>query len=473
MRGFQGLLAFVLVVSLVPVGGAAAEMQWVGKLEEAKRLASEKDLDLYILLTGQGYCFHCELLKQEILAKDEFQQWASRRFILVRLESHDPDLLAPSVPTVILAGADGLPYGFLTGYASGTTVAKYLQSLERLLQVRDRRDEHLEKASMLSGKERAEALDRALAVVGPALGSLSERHDDPLLAFYGPQVEEITRLSGPDHALTKKYLARKSRRLEKRDSSNLISELNQLQRNCDHEGVQRFVDANLNENVDDETRFTLEFALQLVMEDKGEHEAALDNARRLLGTGKYSDRKRNALLDREMFNLFRLGRIDEMLDHFQRRIDLAKDDPSTKRRLLLIRSSQMMLQDPPDRTIALNREFRREVEPGTEYWFQASAFLAAALMRNEQFKDALSVLNEMLELRQDVTTIVQIARCQVELDQPDAARSKLEQAKGQLEKLREGDAMQRRMAEAAQTQISEIENRLEAGPKEESLRKQE
>ena len=469
MKAFQHLLAMAFVcVSLnhwVMDATQASEPKWVGDLAAAKKAAAEKDSDLFILLTGTGFCAHCNILKSEVLDKTEFTDWAASHFMLVKPEKHPDELLSLAVPTVVLAEPNGRPYGYLTGFASGTSVAKYRKLLEKRIQGREKRDAALKEASTLKGIDRAKAIDRALSAIKPWLGSFQERHGDPLLAFYAPEITEIKQLAGPEHALTRKYEQRKVD-LEAKLSKNveLEKELSELFKKGEHDAILLLVEEKLKEDVDDETRFILELNRQIALQDKEQFEQALTHARRVLETG-LTGRHRQAFQDREMFSLFRLDRIDEMLAHFDRRLEEAKNNVSVRRRLLLIRSSQMQQQNPASRNIKLDREFLREVEVDSFHWLSASGFLANSFKRDGQYKEALRVYEPIIGKEQgngeDASALIESAGCQIELGELDAAKKLLTQAKKRLEILKaKTDRRSKMLVEFASSRMKEVTQRL-------------
>ncbi|MCA9139669.1 MAG: thioredoxin family protein [Planctomycetales bacterium] len=460
-RQFVRSLATLVFVS---IGGIiyGQELDWTADLIGAQAQAKSSGKDLFILVTGDEYCFHCVVLRQEILRHQEFQEPITQQFVVAMPDKTDKKLLSPTIPTVILQDSSGTPYGYLTGFASGTTIEQYLEKIESLVQVRHRRDDRLAKASTLSGVARAEMLDQALEVVGPALGPFDHRREDALLVFYEPTVDEIIRLAGPGHALTTKYEARRKARLAKLHGKDSLNGLDELFQNRDFVGIKDFVETHLPNTVDSENRLRLELARQSAIEALGDHEAALENARRLLHETSLPEAMQSAALDREAYNLFRLDRIDEMLAQMNRRITAAKDSPAIRRRILMIRSSQMMNVDPPTHSIAIHREFRADAEPGTEYWFVASLMLATTLQTDTQYEAAMKVLDEVMQHRADLPTLIEAANCQLHLGNRDETNIYLAKARVKLAEFQKNPSPQaERQSSYFANRIAEIEKNAE------------
>jgi thioredoxin-related protein len=80
-----GLLAALpahAVVAAAPHSGPA----WIRDFAEAQRRARAEGKDLFVLLTGHGWCYSCELLDRQVLQKPEFVREVSPNFVWVELD---------------------------------------------------------------------------------------------------------------------------------------------------------------------------------------------------------------------------------------------------------------------------------------------------------------------------------------------------------------------------------------------------
>lgn len=124
----------------------ADRLVWMTDFEAAQKQAAAEGKDLFINFTGSDWCGWCMRLDKEVFSQKLFIYEAQKRFVFVYLDfprtKKQSDALKAQneklaqryevggFPTIILATADGRPYG-KTGYEQGGPVA-YLQELARL-----------------------------------------------------------------------------------------------------------------------------------------------------------------------------------------------------------------------------------------------------------------------------------------------------------------------------------------------------
>src|SRR5207245_2083328 len=79
-----------------------------------------------------------------------------------------------------------------------------------------------------------------------------------------------------------------------------------------------------------------------------------------------SEKDRESLLDRKAYNLHNLGRIDDLLAHYDRRIAAARVD--TRKTLALLRDKAQWISyhNRPEQVQAAWRAYRAAAKPGTE-----------------------------------------------------------------------------------------------------------
>lgn len=128
--------------------GAHAHVPWVNDFEKAKSQAATEKKDLLINFTGSDWCRFCKMLEGEVIGQKEFLDAMSKHYVFVFLDfPNAADLKAKVVdpalnerlkneykvggfPTLVLASADGKPYGF-TGYRQGGP-KPYLEHMEEM-----------------------------------------------------------------------------------------------------------------------------------------------------------------------------------------------------------------------------------------------------------------------------------------------------------------------------------------------------
>ena len=118
------------------ISAPEAVIPWVKDWAAAQAQARKDKKDLLINFTGSDWCGWCKRLESEVFAQASFLEQATKQFVFVFLDfPHAPELKKQVVdaalndklnetygvqgfPTIILATAEGLPYG-RTGYQEG------------------------------------------------------------------------------------------------------------------------------------------------------------------------------------------------------------------------------------------------------------------------------------------------------------------------------------------------------------------
>ncbi|MHC4599615.1 MAG: thioredoxin family protein, partial [Planctomycetota bacterium] len=129
----------------------AEEPVWLTDFEKAKTAAAEAKKDLLVSFTGSDWCRPCMMLERTVFSKPEFQDEASKLFVLVNLDfprrKANPDkeknekirdaYFVTGYPTVLLLDATGGLYGKAGFRPNGA--AEYVTHLKSLLEQKGKR----------------------------------------------------------------------------------------------------------------------------------------------------------------------------------------------------------------------------------------------------------------------------------------------------------------------------------------------
>jgi thiol-disulfide isomerase/thioredoxin len=203
MESWVRSAAVALLVGLVapPVGAGEA---WCLEFEEGQAAAKARGKDLLIDFGGSDWCMPCKWLKERVLSKSEFIELASRKFVLVdidllyrtpmpaerknRYEELQTRYGIATVPTIVLALADGRPYVRTTYREAFATPKAYWDYLAPLRERGERLRAALARAATSTGKTRATELASALSEVDPRFVS----------RFYADLVRELRTIDPSD-----------------------------------------------------------------------------------------------------------------------------------------------------------------------------------------------------------------------------------------------------------------------------------
>ena len=427
---------------------------WLRDIHEAKRVAAKDGKDLFITFTGHGWCQPCELMDREVFRKPAFVDAASKTYVFVELDFNFEDnaegarraaelnalktaYLVTAFPTVVLADASGSVYAFLTGYDARLDVTAYLRELESAQRAKAKRDELLKAAVGKTGDSRAALLDEAITCIEPLLGSFDDRDDDPLLHFYGPVVDEVLALlasTDTNKELSDKYRARRKRSDEWVLKKALFAKIDEFVSRRDYAGAISSIEKSLEATEDTQIRWELEDKKQVYLEWSERWEDALANCRRLLAIKSLTDAKRENLLDRESVNLFKSGRIDEALEHIDRRVATA-DSALARNRALYLKAQLLYGRDRIADSIDAWRIFRASTKRGTDDWLDATVLLGRELSRDGRHADALALFNEALREDRSTWILLDAAESCIGLNDRETAMSLIQEARSLNSKL--------------------------------------
>jgi thioredoxin-related protein len=435
---------------------AGEEAVWLCDLDAAQKEAKSSHKDILIVFTGKGWCFPCQLLEREVLTQPAFVSRVRGDYVLVELdftfgamkEEEARELrfrnlqemyLVRGFPTVVLTDADGVPYAIGTGYSQGIGVTPSLVLIKLAQTARALRDRNFRLATATTSRERAEHLHQGITAVAGLLGSLEERGDDPVLAFYKPQVEEIRKADGTGAGnVWRRYEARRGERDQWVAREAVFSRLKEFDAK-DYRGAIAYLDEQIKKPGDRDLQWRLETTRQVYLEWDHQHEKALTTARRLLQRHDLSEKDREMLLDREDYNLHNLGRIDELLAHYERRIAAARGDARKTLTLLREKAQWISHDDRPEQAQAAWRAYRAAAKPGSEAWLEATEGLAKELRKAGQHRAALELLGECLKANKAGDVLLDAAESHLALgekEQAQACLNKVEAAARSLENSR-------------------------------------
>jgi tetratricopeptide (TPR) repeat protein len=285
------------------------------------------------------------------------------------------------------------------------------------------------------GHERAELLHAGLLAVGNQLGTFEKRGDDPILAFYPTVVAEIEKLEPADSPVRTLYQARrKERDARLAIDSSVFQKLKEFNHKRDYKAAIQFLDARLKEPATPAVQWRLRTARHVYLEWDDQFAAALADARQLLASGDRSPDEREWLLQRESFNLFNLGRIDEARSQCDRRIHDAKS-PEQKLRLLAWKAQMLTNRTGVSENEAVQAwlDCRLAAKPGTEQWLIATALSGRLLKREGRHREALPLLQEFLKIEPNETMVLlDAAECNLKLGDKETARRRIREAESTL-----------------------------------------
>jgi len=176
-----------------------------------------------------------------------------------------------------------------------------------------------------------------------------------------------------------------------------------------------------------------------------QHEKALANARRLLKEPGLGERYRESLLDREAYYLSNLGRIDELVAHYDRRIAAARGDTRKSLALLLDKAQWISHHNRPEQAQAAWRDYLAAVRPGSEEWLNATGGLAEQLRKAGRHRAALQLADEFLKVnKENCWVLLDAAESHLALGEKEQAQACLNEAEAAARPLKgshdEGDA---------------------------------
>ena len=454
---FVFCLATAAVSLAFPSSQSVAEgPRWIRDVDQGRTQAQAEGKDLFILFTGHGWCAQCEVLDREVFQKDEFVDAAGADYVLVELEFNFGDspeekarekkyreiqrrYLVKAFPTILLADPNGVPYAMIIGYEDGDGPAKTLAAIRAAQAGKQERDRHFRLADTASGMRRIEHLHRGIQSVAERLGSLEDCGDDPVLVFYKSQVDEILKSAGDGcEKIQRQYEVRLRKRDARREQEAVFAKLKEFDAARDYQGAIDYIGDTLKTTEDPGTRWRLERSRQVYLEWDDQHEKALANVRRLLRRPDLPEKYREYLIEREPYNLFKLGRIDEGLTLYDRLIAEEKD--RDKRLSLLSSKAQMILgRNRPRQSIAVWEVYREAAKPGTEDWFTATALLGRQHAKLGEHRKALALFEEFLAYDKLPHVMLDAAGSHIALGEHAKARELIERVEREAASLEQSE----------------------------------
>ena len=85
----RNILVFAILVALLTgcgKTGAADKLTWQDNLEKALAQAKKENKAVLVNFTGSDWCIWCKRLTEEVFAKKEFEVYAAKNLILVKLD---------------------------------------------------------------------------------------------------------------------------------------------------------------------------------------------------------------------------------------------------------------------------------------------------------------------------------------------------------------------------------------------------
>ena len=75
------VIAFLLMTTQVAVA-----QNWLTDLEEAKKIAVETNKSIVLVFSGSDWCAPCMKLEKQVFSTDEFKQYASENYVLLKAD---------------------------------------------------------------------------------------------------------------------------------------------------------------------------------------------------------------------------------------------------------------------------------------------------------------------------------------------------------------------------------------------------
>ena len=288
-------------------------------MSAAMKRAQAEGKDLMLNFTGSDWCHWCHVLEEEVFDTKLFKEKAPKNFVLVTLDfpadeaKQNPKLAKQNhewleklgvegFPTIVLCDAEGRPYATL-GYAQGGP-KPYVESLDRAVDSRKKRDRLMAEATKLKGVEKAKKLDEALSQIDRILVAQS----------YKPIVKEILTLASADKSLTAKYeslelVGKQRAALAEMEALAMMKESKKVRARL-AEMAELF-----NEESEEQSEF--EFMRLEVLTEVKLHDEAIEAARKMI---KSNPKSFEAGMARETIleNLIGLGKPDEVLESVEK-----------------------------------------------------------------------------------------------------------------------------------------------------------
>ena len=138
----------VAAAILAGIASAQTEVQWLTDFKKAQEQAKSANKLLLIQFTGSDWCPPCRMLQKEVLSTREFQEYASKNFILLEVDfprakqqaaelAQQNQTLAQrfgieGFPTILVLNAEGKKLGEMVGYDPRAGRQAFIDSLEKM-----------------------------------------------------------------------------------------------------------------------------------------------------------------------------------------------------------------------------------------------------------------------------------------------------------------------------------------------------
>ena len=197
-----------MIRQILPIIAAAcmapclAAEGWLTDMDAARKEAAERKKNLMIEFTGSDWCAPCMQLRANVLTKPDFQQEASKNFVLLELDyprrkKQSAEVKAAnrklaeqygvtSFPTIVFADASGKPFGGFVGGRPREDVMKAMQDALKNKEALQAAEANVAKASTDEAK------------VAALMEVLKLAPKDYVDNFYGDVKAEIKKLDKDD-----------------------------------------------------------------------------------------------------------------------------------------------------------------------------------------------------------------------------------------------------------------------------------
>jgi thioredoxin-related protein len=464
------LIAALLILSNQRTDASAADAphRWIRDFDAAQKLAADNDQDLLIIFTGHGWCQPCEIFDRKVVQRPEFIDGVAADFICVEFDmnfgeteaeqereklfrSLQKKYLAEGVPTLLLVDAAGQPYCVIVGPDPSGGPQPIVEKIRAAQAAQAERERRLADADGLKGTERAVALHDALLCLAPYL----EPHDngqDPLLEFYGAEIEQLSQLLPENSPIREFYRERETLRASKQREQEIYAKINEFWETQDYDNAIEFVTTALDEETNADLRSHLEMQRVSFLVSAKKHEETLQHIAKLLEAEDVSDGNRASLVSSELHSLTALNKTDEALATLNAHLESAAKQPKLRQELLYEKASWFDRRNQRPEASAAWSAYREESAPNTFDRLTGSAFLARSLQKENKHREAIALFEEILtalelaergeielnwpwSYRTRGNTLLSVAESQLALGNENEARKRLDEAAENAEEL--------------------------------------
>jgi thioredoxin-related protein len=473
---------------------AEIEQRWERDLAVAQRIATENDRDLLIVFTGHGWCQPCEIFDRQVVQQPEFTAGVAKDFVCVEFDmnfgeteaeqereklfrSLQKKYLAEGVPTLLLADAAGQPYCVMFGPDPSGGPQPIIEKIHAAQAAQVEREQLLANAGELEGPELAAARHDALLCLAPYLAPHGNGQD-PLLAFYADEIEQLSKLLPESSPIRDYYRDRESQRADKRREQEIYARINEFWETQDFDSAIEFVATALDEETNADRRWHLEMQRVSFLVAAKKHEETLQHIAKLLEADDLSDGNRSSLVRSELHSLTALNKTDEALARLNAHLESSAKQPKLRQKLLYEKANWFDRRNQRPEATAAWSAYREEFAPNTFDRLTGSAALARSLQKENKHREAIALFEEILaalqlaeqgkielnwpwSFRKRGFMQLGIAESQLALGDEAAARQRLDEAAANVEELAASPLNgERETAESMRKQEQDLRTRL-------------